>query len=74
MAEREKFKTLWVEREQHQAGQTVNADEPAEIRRAFEEFRAIGETAQKRASWKRLWLPGALTEHPFSGGRVTLFW
>ena len=45
VAEREKFKVaLWVEREQHQAGQTVKADDPAEIRRVFEEFRAIGET------------------------------
>ena len=44
VAEREKFKvTLWMEREQHHAGQTVDADGPAEIRRAFEEFRAIGE-------------------------------
>merc|ERR1719424_2367338 len=45
VAEREKFKvSLWMEREQHQAGQTVSADAPTEIRKAFEEFRQIGET------------------------------
>jgi len=45
VAEREKFKvSLWMEREQHQAGQTVSADAPTEIRIAFEEFRQIGET------------------------------